>query len=270
MKSVLVLGGNGLLGSEIIKLSSVEFNFIKVDRNVHSIEELIERHNPVAIINSVASLPSADDKISFETNYEYPLRWIKVIEERNFKKIKWIQVSSYFELQQKYGRNDSYTKYKAQIRKELENLSSKGSLELTSIFMPYLTGLNERTNRIIPTLLNIPRTEGEVMLSSGTQYLPVLTASDAAKAVFSSLETDQLNCSATPVWYSSVKDLVSLVSKFLDTSRVVFNSEMRALDADFPKVDFPNNVKKWEPQIQLEEYLKMSAGLRNKPLQGNQ
>lgn len=269
MKSVLVLGGNGLLGSEIIKLSNEEFNFIKVDRSVHSIEDFIERHNPVAIINSVASLPSADDKISFETNYEYPWRWIKVIKERSFKQIKWIQISSYFELQQKYGRDDSYTKYKARIRKDLENLSSEGSLELTSIFMPYLTGLNERSNRIIPTLLNIPRTQGEVLLSSGTQYLPVLTASDAARAVFSCLETDQLNCSAIPVWYSSVKDLVSLVSKFLDTSRVVFNSDMRALDADFPKVEFPKNVKGWKPQIQLEDYFKISVGSCDKPLKRN-
>jgi hypothetical protein len=124
--------------------------------------------------------------------------------------------------------------------------------------MPYLAGLNERTNRIIPTLLNIPRTQGEVILSSGTQYLPVLTAIDAAKAVYFSLETDQLECSATPVWYSTVRDLVNLVSKFLDVSEVVFNNDLKALDASFPRVDFPDKVRGWNQDISLEDFIKIS------------
>ena len=264
MSNVLILGGSGLLGSEILKLSNDEFTFIKVERDENNFAKLVERLNPTAIVNCVASLPNADELESLEINFNYPLRRVQEIIQFDSLNVKWIQVSSYFELQIIFGREDNYSKHKSLLREKLSKMASGGTIELTSLFMPYLAGFGERSTRIVPTLLNTQRANGDIILSSGTQYLPILTSIDAAKAVYFSLKTSQLECAAIPVWYGTIKELVSLASNFTDVSRIVFDAQLKASDANYPKIEFPAIVNNWKPDITLEEYFRRSTSPLNK------
>jgi hypothetical protein len=212
----------------------------------------------------VASLPNADESESLEINFNYPLRRVQEVLQFDSLKMKWIQVSSYFELQRILGREDHYSKHKSLIREKLSTIARDSTLELTSIFMPYLAGYGERSTRIVPTLLNAQRTKGDIILSSGTQYLPVLTSIDAANAVYFSLKTSQLECAATPIWYGTIRELVELASDFTDVSRIVFDNQIKSSDSEYPKIEFPVTVDNWKPEITLEQYFKRSTSLLNK------
>jgi hypothetical protein len=171
----------------------------------------------------------------------------------------WIQACSYFELQITFGRRDPYTLEKSQFSRLLDNLSGSSVLKVSKLYLPYLFGIREKSNRIIPTLIRELSSNSTARLTSGTQFLPVLSASDASKTLFQLTLMSPGNYSATPEFYPSVKELATTVRTWIGTGKILFDASKRSIDASFPRVDFPNPIGLECPVCPLENHVRSTT-----------
>lgn len=254
-QKVLVLGGNGFIGSHLISTLQEIYEVIDFDRRVNSIEKIISNKFPDYVINCSASQANAKSMDSFEANIEFQMRCIKLLLKNNENSFKWIQVASYFELQIPLGRRDNYSIDKQICRSILQRLEEEGFIELTTIFLPHVFGAGENSNRIIPSLTKNLQNGQIAEISRGEQFLPILGVEDCCLAIAAAIKTDQRICSAAPIWYDSVKILASIMEKAISRGVVQINSDKMSIDNSFPKVEFPPKVKNWTSEMTFNDFI---------------
>ena len=254
-KKVLVLGGNGFIGAHLISKLSADYEIVGFNRLEHSLAEIISGNNPDFVINCSASHANAKSIESFEANIEFQMECIKLLLNSGKQPFKWIQIASYFELQVSFGRKDNYSLDKQICRSLLHRLEENGLIKLTTIFLPHIFGEGENTNRIIPFITEALQNGQIAEISQGEQFLPILGVEDCCTAIGAAILTDQLICSATPIWYGRVNRLASEMEKTISRGVVEVNLERESIDNSFPRVEFPPTVKNWTPKMTFNDFL---------------
>lgn len=192
---------------------------------------------------------------SLEANILYQMNCLRLISQRRDTPFKWIQIGSYYELQIEFGRRDNYSVHKAMCRTLLERAHEERLIDLTTIFLPHVFGPDERPNRIVSSLKTKLNRSEEVTISSGEQYIPLLAVQDACRATSAAIATDQLICSATPIWYGRVLELAELIRGEIQKGSIFADPNLVSADAKHPKVVFPPKVSEWEPEILFDSFL---------------
>lgn len=259
-KRILLLGARGYIGTSLQKLLQSDYEVHTLDRNSKYLDLEIENSNPDIVINCSASQADANFLDSIDANLLYQMKCLSLISKGRATPFKWVQIGSYFELQIVSGRSDNYSKHKVLCRAFLADAQREGLINLTTIFLPHVFGEGENSKRLSPYLREQFK-KGEVAnISSGIQYRPLLSLQDATTAIIEALETDQLICSATPIWYGQITELASIINERLRSDLLILNPKIVSDDAEFSRVTFPPAVAGWEAKMQLEDFL-MGLGL---------
>jgi len=254
-QKVLILGGRGFIGHHLEQLIGEEFDLIPFKREVNSLEEIFKKDTPEIIINCSASKANDTVMDSLKANIEFQLECLRLVFKYNKNPIKWVQVASYFELQIPMGRKDSYSIDKSFFRSVLQRLAEKDLIKVSTIFLPHVFGEGENQNRIIPSIKNNLLGGGIAEISLGEQFLPILGVKDCCFAIKAAVKTDQLICSATPIWYDRVVTLALIMEKAISKGTIRINPEKMSIDNSFPKVEFPPQVKNWQPKMDFSNFI---------------
>ncbi len=249
-QKVLVLGGGGYIGSYFRRAYPDEdFIFLK-----HSDVRLLqsEFYNQIKkVLNLSASKLSASKEESLSANFNFPKEILLRISDQP---IKWVQASSYYELQVPKGRNDYYSLDKVAFRNFLVDLAAeKKQLAVTSLILPHIFGGTEADSRIIPTLKRM--NNGEVVeLGSKNQILPILHIKDAVRALYQALLSKQLICTPRPMWHGRLHDLVSnLANSRAAFDRVLFSD---VLDKHQEiTLEYPELLENFSPMLSYEHFV---------------
>lgn len=252
---VLLLGANGFIGTYLRTYLANEYEVLVIDRHLGNVEDQIRALKPDIVINCSASLPNANFFDSLSANVLYQIQCLKIVSSGKLTPIKWVQVGSYFELQIEFGRKDNYSKHKTLCRTILEQADAQGVVDLQTIYLPHVFGSGENPKRIVPFLREGLQKDLKMTISSGEQYLPLLSVQDTCTAIALAIETDQEACAATPVWYGQVKELAALMQKTINSGSVILDKSIESVDAHFPPVQFPPSVKGWQATIKFEDFL---------------
>ncbi len=242
MSVIWILGASGFIGQRIK-------DFFPTDTEVHLIShtnkewDLIPRPN--CVVNLASSPPDANEETSIVANYMFPKSIFNYLESNDEEKIKWVQAASYFELQCEYGRNDFYSLHKLKFRKWLTFQNESKEFALVNIFLPHIFGPGERNNRLIPTAKSTFQKNEEFVTSSGQQFIPILHVNDACTAIVAATKSSQSNCSALPIWYGMVKDLVQIIHSGIGSGSIKIDAKRHSVDEHYPKVSFPDKVNGW-------------------------
>lgn len=254
-KKVLVLGGNGFIGKHLISTLSATYEVIEFNRQVDSIEDVLSKKFPDFVINCSASQANANAIESFDANIDFQMNCVKLLLKKNDKPFKWIQVASYFELQIPMGRNDNYSLDKQICRSILHRLEEDGFIKLTTIYLPHIFGEGENTNRIIPFIIKNLRDGQIAEISQGDQYLPILGVEDCCSAIVAAIHTDQLICSATPIWYGRVRSLATIMKNAIAKGLLEIDFNNKSVDNALPKVEFPSEVTNWKAKMSFDDFV---------------
>jgi nucleoside-diphosphate-sugar epimerase len=150
---ILILGGDGFIGKHL-KMLLEEKNEVHVfNRTTESAKECLRSFRPNVIINCVASTSKATFHESLEANVLFQACFLDELSRDRGFETRWIQISSYFELQIPYGRADNYSKHKAFCRQLLKSAEEDGILSLVNVFLPHIVGPGEAPDRLFPSLL---------------------------------------------------------------------------------------------------------------------
>jgi nucleoside-diphosphate-sugar epimerase len=254
-EKVLVLGGNGFIGTHLISKLSENFEIITFNRTEHSFAETISKDFPDFVINCSASNANAEPIESFEANIEFQMECLKLLLNSGRQTFKWVQIASYFELQISFGRRDNYSLDKQICRSLLHRIEESHHIKLTTIFLPHIFGEGENANRFIPYTTKALQNGHIAEISQGEQFLPILGVEDCCSAIGAAILTDQLICSATPIWYDRVNRLAFMMENAISRGVVKINLERESIDNSFPRVEFPPTVKNWTPKMSFNDFL---------------
>jgi nucleoside-diphosphate-sugar epimerase len=237
--TVLILGAGGLLGQELVNSSQGE-GLLSAPRDVDNKHEFLVENKISTIINLVASNPTSNQEEARIINHDYPYLWLESFVKIDETKKFWIQACSYFELQVVFGRMDPYTLEKNRFSQLLDAYEATWGFNQSKVYLPYLFGPREKHTRFIPTLIRELRSNSTARLTSGTQYLPLLSAIDASRIILNVASMTPGIYSAMPEHYSRVKEIALNVHRWIGSGSIIFDETKRSVDELYPKVDFPN------------------------------
>jgi nucleoside-diphosphate-sugar epimerase len=248
---VLLLGSSGFIGKALgQKLGSIH-EMIRVDRKT-DLETLFKSDQTYDfVINCVGSSSNADLQQSRESNFLYPKHLFANVPTRN-----WVQVESYYQIQIPLGRVDPYSIEKQRFSKFLDiEAETHNSTQIHHLYMPHIFGEGDRPERLISAAVSSFKCGEDFETTNGSQFLPLLHISDAVDGITRFMENPTKNASCSPFWYGRVKELLELISTQFLGVRVLYGRKPDPIDADFPRVEFPQPVEGWQPKMQLSEFL---------------
>lgn len=248
---VLLLGSSGFIGKALgLKLERI-YELVKVDRKT-DLETLFKSDQTYDfIINCASSSPNADSSQSHENNFLYPKQFFTHVSARN-----WVQVESYFQIQIPLGRVDSYSNEKQRFSEFLDvEAATQNSPQIHHLYMPHIFGEGDRLERLISAAVSSFRSGEDFQTSTGSQFLPLLHISDAVDGITRFMENPTKSASCSPFWYGTVRELLELISAQFPGVHVLYGRKPDPVDADFPRVEFPQSVEGWQPKMHLNEFL---------------
>ena len=254
-ENVLLLGANGFIGRKIVDLVDSKYRIIPVKRDLQRKQAFLEENRPIAIINCAASDHNAGLDDSLLVNIDYPLKWLEALQRSANLEIKWIQAASYYELQIPYGRKDFYSIHKMEFRTNLLSAMKSSNFEPIVVFLPHIFGEGQKPTSLLPSLIRYLREGDELNLTTGRQFLPLLHVDDAARALIQAIHSGQETCSAYPIWYGKVLDLILEIESLFNVRISPSNMSNVSVDERFPKINFPKAVDGWSASISIENYL---------------
>ena len=250
---VLILGGNGFIGKHLKFLLEAENEVHVFNRIMESPEESLRVFRPTVIINCTASASNATFHESLEANVLFQAQFLNELSRGCNSETRWIQISSYFELQIPYGRSDNYSTHKAFCSQLLRSAEQDGILSLVNVFLPHIVGPGETPNRLFPSLLREVGSGRNLSLSSGSQFVPILAIWDCCKVIELAITCSPGTYSASPVWYGRLTELVEEFLPLIGKGAVEFRENIKSVDSDFPKVDFADRMPNWKAQFDMAQ-----------------
>lgn len=246
---ILILGFSGFIGRKLMdKLEADNFSFLVYDRWDTEIDNRVLEYGPTVVINCAASKGDANFEDSFEANVAFPLGVLKLLSRLKYR-ISWIQLSSYFELQIRYGRSDAYAFHKATIGKILQGNFIE-NCDVKFLFLPHVVNIDAKPNSLFSRLDIAYSGQQTTLSTSGEQYIPILHLEDAVSAICSVLLAPPKTYFAKPVWYGTLAELLDEFLR-LQKIRVYLNKSQRSADYNFPKVSFEPIPPGWQAKKDL-------------------
>lgn len=250
-KRVILLGSNGFIGKGLSMALEKDYEVWKVHRNTSLVELFESMQTFDFLINCASSAATADLVESVESNFDYPLKFFNALKIR-----KWIQISSYYQLQIAMGRKDSYTLEKQRFSEFLEMAAFRhGEVSIHHLTMPHVFGKGGRPGRLVSSAISAFSKNEVFETSSGTQFLPLLHVTDAINGIIRFMENPTPSAACEPFWYGTVQELLGLISAQFESAEVLYGRLPDPIDTCFPRVKFPTSVEGWEPKMQLKEFL---------------
>jgi len=251
---ILILGSHGYIGRNLVKYLEPRAEICFHNRKLTSIAEALDSFKPTVVVNSSASRLNDGFAESLDANFLYQVDCLKKLLSSNSSLI-WIQLSSYYELQIPFGRNDFYSTHKKFFTDLLEDLESRKLINLRNVFLPHVFGLDEKSTRLIPSIKRAKQKLSRVEFSAGQQFIPILHVDDACSAIWKAIDSGQSTSSASPIWYGRVRELIDLLLEPQHQSLVQFDAKRIEVDDSFPKIQFPKAVSGWNAQYQIENLI---------------
>jgi nucleoside-diphosphate-sugar epimerase len=252
---ILILGGNGFIGKHLRFLLEAENEIHVFNRIMESPAESLRVFRPTIIINCAASASKTIFHDSLEANVLFQAHFLNELSRGDNSEIRWVQISSYFELQIPYGRTDNYSMHKALCSQLLRSAEQDGILSLVNVFLPHIVGPGETPDRLFPSLLREVGSGRNLSLSSGSQFLPILAIWDCCKVIELAITCAHGTYSATPVWYGRLTELVEEFLPLIGNGTVEFRENIKSVDSDFPKVNFSDCMPTWSAQFDMVQLL---------------
>ena len=250
-QTVLVLGGGGYVGSHFRNTYPGDHYIFIRHSDIKSIRP--EFYKQVkTILNLSASKLHASKEESRAANFGFPK---EILQQFSNQPIKWVQAASYYELQVTKGRSDNYSLDKLAFRNFLVELAAdKQDLTITALFLPHIFGGSEAESRIIPTLKKM--NDGtDVVLGGKNQLLPILHITDAVRALYQALMTEQELCTPRPMWHGRLQDLVRSLAKSSDAfDRVQFTDALEKHQES--TLEYPELLENFSPMMSFEQFVK--------------
>lgn len=248
---ILLLGSNGFVGKTLrAKLEEIH-ELVTVTRETNLIDFFESKHIFDFVINCASSHPKADSNESHESNFLYPKQFFN-----NLSFAHWIQIESYFQLQLPFGRNDPYSIEKEKFSSFLDENSCLPESPLVShLYMPHIFGEGDRPERLISSAISNFISGHDFHTSRGTQFLPLLYISDAVEGIKRFIESPTQHAACVPFWHGRVQELLDLIASQFANPRVRYGSKPDPVDAEYPRVEFPQCVDGWKPRMQLTDFL---------------
>lgn len=243
-----ILGSNGYIGSNLIDKLKNKAAVQLVTKNNSEKMTFSDRDLNV-VINLCSSKISDDPDTSYESNFNFQR---KILMENEKKHFLWIQIASYYELQIAHGRSDSYSTYKTEFRKFLNEWESEhGGFTHKCLFFPHIFGRNESEDRLISSLkqLNLGK---KTVFGSKDHYIPILYIDDAIAAILIAIKTRQKISMATPIWHGKLNELVKATVK---NESIYELSDFRGSTQEFSavKIAFPKPLVGFNPLFTFSE-----------------
>jgi len=251
-QSVLVLGGGGYIGSHFRKMFSGEKFIYHSHANVlPKGEKFYERVNTVLNLSS-SKLNAAKDE-SRSANFDFPLAILKYLSKRP---LKWVQASSYYELQVPLGRTDYYSSDKLSFRNYLNGLTlEEEEFTVTSLILPHVFGGTELESRIMPTLKRMNDGD-EIVLGSRHQLIPILHVTDAVRALREAISTRQTICTPQPMWHGQLGELVLQLANSRGTLNRVFFKETSEKYQE-ATLRYPEELENFLPELNMKQFVQL-------------
>lgn len=251
---ILILGSSGFIGRKLIqKLQADNISLLLYERLDVDIDNKILEYCPTIVINCTASKGDANFEDSFDANVAFPLKVLKLM-SRLKHRISWIQLSSYFELQIRYGRTDAYAFHKATIGRILQG-NFKETCDVKFLFLPHIVNIDAKPYSLFSNLDKAYSGKKITLSTSGEQYIPILHLDDAVTAICSVLLAPPKTYFAEPVWYGSLAELLDEFHR-LQNIRVYLNKNQRSVDYNFPKMRFEPIPPGWQAKKDLTAIFK--------------
>jgi nucleoside-diphosphate-sugar epimerase len=235
-KKILLLGSTGFIGQNLLAKLSETYEVLCLNRNQQLNDKNIESFKPDIIVNSAASAINADFQTSLESNLLLPLETLTKTLKHSEKKIKWIQLGSYFELQVRFGRTDYYSLHKKHFSQILLDAQKIDNFTATVLYLPHIVGPGEKPNRLFPTLIDALNGSDVLLGTNGTQHIPILSIWDCVSEIMESLKVVSGEYSIEPVFYNSLQKLVTEFFNDQNYGRIMFTPDVESIDARFPKL----------------------------------
>ena len=249
---ILILGGSGFIGKHLQTMLAPKYEVHALDRKNETPEDCLKSFLPNVIINCSASTSNAAFHESLESNILFQTRFLMESSRERKLKPRWIQISSYFELQVPHGRADNYSKHKIICRNILGSAEEDGLINLVNVFLPHIVGPGQAAEKLFPTLFRELEAGRIVRLSSGTQFIPILSIWDCCDAIESALTCQPGTYSATPIWYGRLTELIKEFIPKDGKGSIEFNEKVKSIDSDFPKVDLSNSIPTWKAKVDMK------------------
>jgi nucleoside-diphosphate-sugar epimerase len=248
---ILLLGSDGFVGKALGAKLESNHELVKVNRKIDLGDLFKSEQFFDFVINCASSSAKAESGEAHGSNYLYPGHFFKNIQTGH-----WLQLESYFQLQIPFGRNDPYTIEKEKFSRFLDTeVGFRNTPTVFHLYLPHIFGEGDRPERLISSVISSFKNGRDFHTSSGTQFLPLLHILDAIEGIIRFIENPTSRAACIPFWYGSVRELLDLISSQFSEPRVLYGLKADPLDANFPKVEFPQCVEGWQPKMQLNDFL---------------
>ena len=248
---ILILGSSGFIGKSLARHLNKEHSVVSLNRKTDVFKLFENTNNFDFVINCASSKLTSSSIESDESNFFYPK---SIFHESTFK--HWIQIESYFQLQIPLGRRDQYTITKQRFTDYLDSkLKTVNSPSIHHLYLPHIFDINDGNGRLISSVISSIKNGVLFNTTNGSQFLPILHAADAVLGIAKFIQNPSPIAACHPFWYGTISELLEIISLEFKDFSVCYGSKPDPVDANFPKVKFPNCIDGWQPKMHMNEFL---------------
>jgi len=284
MKSILITGVNGFLGSHLAKYLKHKYNIIGLankPKKLHrisdesfkvyffsdeDIEKIFIENNIYTVIHAATVYDSRDDNLfsMIACNIILPMRLIELC--NRYSTSCFINTDSFFNNDSyNYSYMKNYTMSKRHILKWLIQISHNSSCKIVNMVIFHMYGENDSINKFIPNIIKLLKdNQDSIDLTPGDQIRDFIYIKDVVNAYNKVLDSiDELNSyQSYEVGYGeghSIKKLVSLMKSIINSKTKLKFGSLNYREGEIMNsqvLNFKLRKLGWTPKYKLKDGLK--------------